>query len=55
MKLFRKVYNTRLGKYLIYGSFYILMWKLAGFEFTMIVMGCTILGELDYLFIDDSE
>ena len=45
MKNFTK---TRLGQYVIYGTLYLVISKIAGFEFTVIIVLTTILGEIHY-------
>lgn len=51
MKLFfKELYNSRLGKYILYFLIYSLLWKLTNFELTIITIGGTIIGELDYQF-----
>ena len=47
---FKEFYDSRLGKYLSYCLIYILMWKIFGFEITIVNIGGMILGELDYQF-----
>lgn len=47
---FKDIYDSRLGKYLAYGILYVLFWKFVGFEIIVIIIGSTILGELDYQF-----
>lgn len=46
----KEFYDSRLGKYLINLVLYYLGYKIFGFEITMIIIGGTILGELDYQF-----
>jgi len=43
-----KLYETRLGKYLIYGVMYTLFWKIASFEFAVIIALSQIVGEHHY-------
>lgn len=51
MKSFWKEFkDSRLGQYLGYGLIYMVFWKLAGFEVTVIIIGATILGEIHYQF-----
>lgn len=52
---FKEFYDSRLGKYLAYGLIYVMFWKFAGFEVTVIIIGATILGELDYQFRNRSK
>jgi hypothetical protein len=47
-KILNQYYNTRLGKFILYGFIYVIFWKIAGFELTMIIIGSTILAELDF-------
>ena len=46
--LWSKFYNSRVGQYVIYGITYLVWWKLAGFEFTVIICLTTILGEIHF-------
>ena len=51
MESFLKEFKeSRLGQYLIYGLIYVIFWKFAGFEVTVITIGSTILGEIHYQF-----
>lgn len=52
---FKELYDSRLGKYLSYCLIYVLMWKFFGFEVTIVTIGGTILGELDYQFRQRSK
>lgn len=42
------ILKTRIGLYLLYVITYGLFWKIAGFEFTVIIILTTILGEIHY-------
>jgi hypothetical protein len=56
MKSFLKGFKeSRLGQYLIYGLIYVIFWKFAGFEVTVIIIGSTILGEIHYRFNQRSK
>jgi hypothetical protein len=44
----KEFYNSRIGRHLTYTLVYFLMWKLIGFEFTMITLGLVILVDLDF-------
>ena len=46
--LWSKFYNSRIGQYVIYGITYLVWWKLAGFEFAVIICLTTILGEMHF-------
>jgi len=47
--------GSRLTIYLLYGLVYILFWKIAGFEITIIIMGAIVTGELDYQFRNQNK
>jgi hypothetical protein len=49
IKLWNKFYDSRVGKYITFISIYYFFWKLAGFEFSVIIAVGTILGEIHYL------
>lgn len=53
MKIWNKFYDSRVGKYIVYTLLYWFFWKLAGFEFTVIIALGTILGEIHYLNKDE--
>lgn len=44
----KEFFGSRLGLCLIYGLLYFLSYELVGFEITMLIIGATILGNLDY-------
>lgn len=50
--LWSKFYNSRIGQYLIYGITYLIWWKLAGFEFMVIICLTTILGEIHFQYMN---
>ena len=54
-KLLEKAFNTRLGKYIAYAALYFIILKFTNFESTMIIIGATILGELDYQYLNKKE
>jgi len=51
----KEFYNSRVGQYVIYGLTYLVFWKLAGFEFTVIIVLTTILGEIHYQYMNPKK
>lgn len=47
-KILKELCESRVGKYVIYGSMYLTISFFWGFEYTVIMMGATIIGELDF-------
>lgn len=47
-KILKEFFESRVGKYVIYGSMYLTLSFFCGFEFTVIMMSATIIGELDF-------
>lgn len=47
-KNMKQFYNTRICKYLIYSAMYYVMYKIFGFELTVIIALANVAGELDY-------
>lgn len=44
----KEFYNTRICKYLIYSAMYYVMYKIFGFELTVIIALANVAGDLDY-------
>lgn len=44
----KEIYNTRVGQYVTFGLIYMIIWKLGGFEFAVVIALGTILGELNF-------
>ncbi len=44
----KTLYNNRITQYVIYGFLYMIIWKFAGFEISVLLCLSTILGEIHY-------
>lgn len=55
MKKINTFYKSRLGQYLIYGMTYFIWWKIAGFEFSILMCVSSILGEIHFQDINNKN
>ena len=48
----KEFYNSRLGQYLFYGILYLSLWAFAGFELATLMCLTTILGEIQFQYMN---